>query len=81
MANDSFGVVIRACIAMAWPPWGNPNNIQRENIQPGVALDPLGVSHGNLQPGNVMIDELVQNDLEHVLQPRLKVCDPDFVLS
>ncbi|KAI1479107.1 hypothetical protein F4774DRAFT_418976 [Daldinia eschscholtzii] len=68
---ENIIVVIRACIAMSWPPQGQGYNLTERVPQNRPARR---IKHGDMHDQNVMFGDL-GNDIEHSLTPVLKVID------
>ncbi|KAI2782716.1 hypothetical protein F4815DRAFT_462422 [Daldinia loculata] len=66
--------VIRACIAMAYPPHEGPNGSVTERVRPGRR--PRKTEHGDMHDENVMFGPLLPNGgIEHALTPVMKLID------
>ncbi|KAL7627260.1 hypothetical protein AAE478_001449 [Parahypoxylon ruwenzoriense] len=70
-----FLCLIRACIAMKYPPRLHANQGIRRETLPASRIPATNIQHNDLHFGNVLIAEPNMNDREHTLGPFLKVID------
>ncbi|KAI5917871.1 hypothetical protein F4810DRAFT_631930 [Camillea tinctor] len=63
-----FLCLIRSCIAMAYPPYGEPGvTPTRERIKPGV--EKSGISHSDMHGGNIMFGDAWEDDEHYGCNP------------
>ncbi|KAI1376332.1 kinase-like domain-containing protein, partial [Hypoxylon crocopeplum] len=70
-----FLCLIRACIALAYPPNGTENEQNRLETVPTDGTEPSKIEHGDISLANVMIGDTGSGFAEHDLIPPLKFID------
>ncbi|KAH9904437.1 hypothetical protein F4778DRAFT_732444 [Xylariomycetidae sp. FL2044] len=66
--------LVRSCIAMMYPPYGDPGEpLRREELMPGLLQD--GLSQGSAHLENLLIGRVDPDDTEHSIFPIAKLID------